>query len=99
MLYLTQLVYLNPGKEAMFEAFENVALALIPKYGGQLLLRVRPTSETVIAATEEIPYEVHVVCFPSENDFKAFSQDPERQLILHLKDESVRSSMLVRGTV
>jgi len=99
MVYLTQLVYLNPGKEAMFHAFEDVALALIPKHGGQLLLRVRPTAETVIAATVEIPYEVHIVCFPGEDDFKAFSQDAERQRIIHLKDESVRSSMLVKGTV
>jgi hypothetical protein len=29
MIYLTQLVYLNPGKEEAFDAFEAVALPLI----------------------------------------------------------------------
>ncbi len=28
-MYITQLIYVYPGKEAMFDAFENVALRLI----------------------------------------------------------------------
>jgi uncharacterized protein (DUF1330 family) len=98
MIYVTQLVYLNPGKEAAFHAFEDLAIPLISRHGGQLLLRVRPTPESVIAAEIEVPYELHVVGFNSEADFKAFSEDPDRQRMLHLKNESVRSSMLVIGT-
>lgn len=36
MIFLTQLVYINPGKEKTFQAFENVAIRLISKYGGEL---------------------------------------------------------------
>jgi hypothetical protein len=36
MIYLTQLVYLNPGKEDLFEAFEAVALPLIAEYRGDI---------------------------------------------------------------
>jgi hypothetical protein len=52
--------------------FEDAAIPLISRYGGQLLLRVRPTPESVIAAEIEVPYELHVVRFNSQEDFKAF---------------------------
>jgi hypothetical protein len=98
MLYLTQLVYLNDGEERTFQAFEDVVIPLISKYRGELLLRVRPNPESIISAGIEVPYEIHVVSFESEDDFQRFSQDEERQRALHLKNASVRSSLLVRGT-
>jgi uncharacterized protein (DUF1330 family) len=72
--------------------------SLIAKHGGQLLLRLRPTPGSVIAADIEVPYELHVVRFNSHDDLKTFSEDPDRQRILHLKTEAVRSSILVTGT-
>ena len=98
MLYLTQLVYVNDGEERTFQAFEDVAIPLISKYRGQLLLRIRPNAESIISAGIEVPYEIHVVRFDSENDFQRFSEDEERQRALHLKNTSVRKSVLVRGT-
>ena len=98
MLYLTQFVYLNEGQERTFHAFEDVAIPLISKYRGELLLRVRPNPESIISAVVEVPYEIHVVRFESEDDFQRFSADEERQRVLHLKNASVRSSLLVKGT-
>ncbi len=97
MVYLTQLVYLHPGKEAAFEAFENVAIPLMSKYGGQILLRLRPSASCVLQAGIEIPYELHVVRFNSDADLEAFTRDPQRQQVIHLKDESVRRSILIGG--
>jgi antibiotic biosynthesis monooxygenase (ABM) superfamily enzyme len=98
MVYVTQLVYVNPGKEATFDAFEGAAIPLIAQHGGQLLLRLRPTPASVIAAGIEVPYEVHIVRFNSADDFKAFAESPDRERIVHLKTESVRFSILVTGT-
>jgi uncharacterized protein (DUF1330 family) len=98
MLYLTQLVYVHNGEERTFQAFEDVAIPLISKYGGELLLRIRPNPESIITAGVEVPYEIHIVRFKSEDDFRAFSDDPDRRRVLHLKNASVRSSFLVRGT-
>jgi hypothetical protein len=98
MLYLTQLIYVNDGEERTFQAFEDVAIPLISKYRGELLLRVRPNPESIISAGVEVPYEIHVVRFESEDDFQRFSEDEERQRVLHLKTTSVRKSLLVRGT-
>ncbi len=99
MIVLTQLVYVRAGREAAFHEFEDVALPLVAKHGGSVMLRLRPGAESVIAAEVEVPYEVHVVSFPDEESLARFSADDERQRFLHLKQESVRSSLLVKGTV
>jgi uncharacterized protein (DUF1330 family) len=97
MIIITQLVYVHPGKERVFDAFEAVAIPLIGKHGGELLLRLRPPPECVIAGSMEPPYEIHLVRFPNGEALARFTSDPERQGLLHLKDDSVRSSLLVRG--
>ncbi|NUP10590.1 MAG: DUF1330 domain-containing protein [Polyangiaceae bacterium] len=97
MLYLTQLVYVHPGKEAEFHAFEAVAIPLIEKYNGELLLRLRPTPDTLVEGTSELPYEVHFVRFDSDQDFARFAADESRKQFLHLKEASVRATLLVRG--
>jgi uncharacterized protein (DUF1330 family) len=99
MIVLTQLVYVQPGKEDVFEAFERIALPLIAKHGGELLLRVRPTQDSVLASQIEVPYEIHLVRFDNEQDLARFSQDDERQRFLHLKEEAVRATWLVKGSV
>jgi uncharacterized protein (DUF1330 family) len=97
MIYLTQLIYIKQGQEDVFEQFENVALPRISKYNGRLLLRVRPQQNCFIESTIGHPYEIHVVEFDSEQDFKNFTQDEERKKFLHLKDQSIRSSWLIQG--
>jgi len=97
MLYLTQLIYLKEGQAAVFDEFEAVAIPLIPKYNGELLLRVRPNPADFIEAGMEKPYEIHLVSFPSEADFLAFMHDEDRKQFLHLKERAIRSSFLVKG--
>jgi hypothetical protein len=98
MVYITQVVHVHPGKEKVFDEFEAVAIPLIGKHGGELLLRLRPTADSVIACSIDLPYEIHVVRFPNDEALARFTADGERQRFLHLKDDSVRSSLLVRGT-
>jgi hypothetical protein len=99
MIYLTQLVYVHPGKEDVFHQFEDVAIPLIAKHRGQLVLRLRPNAESVVESHGEVPYEVHIVRFESDEDLASFARDDERQRFLHLKNESIRSSLLIKGTV
>jgi uncharacterized protein (DUF1330 family) len=96
-MHITQLIYIKPGQEAIFHQFEDIAIPLIAKYNGKLLLRVRPTADEIIERTIESPYEIHLVEFPSDNDFENFMKDEERKKFLHLKEQSIRSSILIRG--
>ena len=97
MFYITQLIYLKPGGEADFEAFEAQALPLMAHYAGKLLLRLRPNEASVIAAEGEVPYEVHLVSFPSRDDFERFAKDNSRKAFLHLKEASVREAWMIAG--
>lgn len=97
MILITQLIYLNDGHEKIFDEFEEVAIPAIQRYNGKLLLRVRPTSASVIDQTIEKPYEIHLVEFETEKDFEDFKQDETRKKFLHLKDQSVKASVLVVG--
>ncbi|MES2704768.1 MAG: DUF1330 domain-containing protein [Bacteroidota bacterium] len=98
MIYITQLVYVKPGKEAVFEEFEAVAIPAIARYNGVLMLRLRPGADTVIEAGIAPPYEVHLVSFESEEDFERFKADETRKQFLHLKEESVSAMLLIKGT-
>ncbi|HEY8928667.1 MAG TPA: hypothetical protein VIM55_05730 [Mucilaginibacter sp.] len=98
MIYITQLIYIKPGQEETFHQFEDVAIPVIAKYNGQLMLRIRPNKGSIIEAGVETPYEVHLVEFADESDFENFMQDEERKQFLHLKEQSIKSVTLIKGT-
>ena len=97
MINITQLIYLKPGQEEVFNEFENVAIPIIYKYNGKLLLRVRPSSDQFIESTIDHPYEIHLVEFKSEIDFNNFLKDEERKNFIHLKEQSIREAILFKG--
>jgi uncharacterized protein (DUF1330 family) len=97
MIHITQLIYLKEGQEKVFDEFEVVAIPIISRYNGRLLLRVRPQENAFIEYTIDKPYEIHLVEFDSEEDFKKFGQDEERKRFLYLKEQSIKSSLLILG--
>jgi len=97
MLYITQLIYIKPGQEDVFDEFESIAIPIISKYNGKLLLRVRPSDQHFIERNIESPYEIHLVEFASDTDFQNFMKDEERKRFLHLKEQSMESSLLFKG--
>lgn len=98
MIFITQLIYVLEGQEEVFHQFEDIAIPTILKYNGQLLLRVRPDDKNYIESNIEKPYEIHLVEFASEEDFENFKQDEERKKFLHLKEQSIKSVLLIKGT-
>ncbi len=98
MIYITQLIYIKEGKDKIFDEFEEVAMPVISKYNGKLLLRLRPEENTFIEATMNKPYEIHLVEFESDGDLQNFMNDEERKKFLHLKEQSIQSSILIKGT-
>lgn len=97
MIFITQLVYIIDGQEQVFDEFENIAIPAISKYNGRLLLRLRPTENTFIEYRIDKPYEIHLVEFETQKDFDDFKQDEERKKFLHLKDQSIKASILIQG--
>jgi len=97
MIHLTQLIYIKEGQENIFNEFESVAIPIISKYNGRLTLRIRPEKESFIEANIEQPYEIHLIEFDTEEDFENFKKDEERKQFLHLKEQSIRTSILIKG--
>lgn len=98
MIYITQLIFVMEGKEETFLEFENFAIPLMEKYNGKIIYRIRPNKENFIANYQsELPYEIHFISFDSEQDLQNFMNDNERLKFIHLKDESVKSILLVKG--
>ncbi|SRR5260221_1276178 len=98
MIFITQLIYIKEGQETVFHQFEDIAIPIISKYNGRLLLRIRPTENSFIEYGIDKPYEVHIVEFDSEQDFENFKQDEQRKIFLHLKEQSIKTSILIQGT-
>jgi uncharacterized protein (DUF1330 family) len=98
MIYITQLIYIVPGEEKVFDQFESVAIPLIKKYNGRLLFRLRPDANAFIEHAIDKPYEIHLVEFETEADFNNFKRDEERKKFLHLKEQSIRSSVMIQGS-
>ena len=98
MIFITQLIYILDGQEAVFDQFELIAIPLISRYNGRLLLRVRPDPKSFIESNVDQPYEIHLVEFETDNDFANFMGDEERKLFLHLKEQSIKSTLLIKGT-
>ncbi len=81
----------------MFDEFENAAIPVISKYNGRLLYRIRPSKESFIESVIDQPYEIHIVEFASQPDFESFMKDETREQFLHLKVQSIQSSILYKG--
>ena len=98
MIFLTQLIYIQEGQEDIFHQFEDIAIPAISKYNGRLLIRVRPGDHSIIETNIDKPYEIHLVEFDSDQDFQNFNQDEQRRKFLHLKEQSVKAVLLIKGT-
>lgn len=97
MVYITQLIYILDGRETVFHQFEDIAIPIISKYNGKLLLRVRPDHDAYIESNVGKPYEIHLVEFDTDQDFLNYMQDEERKQFLHLKEQSIKSVLLIKG--
>ena len=98
MIFLTQLIYIKEGQENIFHQFEDIPIPAIAKYNGKLLLRVRPDNNSIIENNIDKPYEIHLVEFNTEQNFQNFMHNEERKKFLHLKEQSVKSVVLIKGT-
>lgn len=98
MIFVTQLIYIKKGQEEVFNQFEKIAIPAIAKYNGDLLFRIRPTDDSFIETHIERPYEIHLASFPTEDNFHNFMYDENRKRFLHLKEQSIQSVMMIKGT-
>ena len=99
MIHITQLIYIKAGKEEIFHEFEEIAIPIMLKYNGRLTLRIRLGKDAIIENNIEVPYEIHLVEFDTQEDFDHFKTDEERKKFLHPKEESIKSTIMIQGVM
>ncbi len=71
-------LWIHPGQEAAFEAFEREAARIMARHGGRIDSAVRP--DPVAGGPrghDATPLRTHVVSFPDEAACQAYANDPE----------------------
>lgn len=97
MVYYTQLIYIKPGCEQEFHAFEEKVLPLLKAHNGELIYRIRPAESAFIECSARLPYEIHFTTFGSKTDFEGYKADPKRLAFMDMKNKSVEKIILIEG--
>jgi hypothetical protein len=66
-------LWIYPGQEAAFEAFERDAVRLMVRHGGRIDWAVRLDPQK----GPDAPDEVHIVSFPDRASADSYATDPE----------------------
>jgi len=93
---LIVLLHVDPGHKDDFERFEAEASRIMARHGGRIERRMA-TSE-LSGIDGDVPYEVHLVTFPSPESFEAYRLDPELTPLAELRSRAIRRTTIWRST-
>lgn len=84
-------LWASGGDLARLRLFEQQALTLVAKYEGQLIAAFRPKGG------EEAPDEIHVLQFPTEENWQTFLMAPERALMEEERKQAIQKTEIDIG--
>lgn len=87
-------LFIHPGREVEFRQFETEAARIMKKHGGQIAHVIRPTASS---AGEPLPYEIHIVTFPSREQFEAYRTDLELASFAALRQLAIARTDVITG--
>jgi hypothetical protein len=91
-------LWIRPGQEAAFEAFEREAARRMALHGGRIDAAVRTAPKGVATGPEEATaYEVHIVSFPDKSASDAYANDPETLAAREKRAGIISMTMVVPG--
>ncbi len=61
------------------------------------MYRFRTKEDINFSFNKEMPNEIHLISFEPEEGFEKFMNNDDRKKYVHLKDESVKSVILMKG--
>ena len=87
-------LFIHPGREVEFRQFETAAARIMKKYGGHVEHVIRPIAS---GAAETLPHEIHVVTFPSREQFDAYRVDPDLASFATLRHVAIARTDIILG--
>ena len=88
-LKLCVLLWAADGQEDALFRYEDTVLDLIPKYGGEVVSRVRRVD------TGDGPLEVQVIHLPDDSALQAYMKDPERLALADVHRRAVSRTEII----
>lgn len=87
-------LWVRPGQEAAFLAFERRASAVMAQYGGRIeqAVRIRTAS-----AMDDPPSEIHLVSFPDAAAFAAYRHDAATKQLAEARAQVIGRTVLFAG--
>lgn len=87
-------LWIHPGQEAAFEAFERDAARIMERHGGRIdsAVRIAPGREA------DAPFEVHIVSFPSRAMAESYAADRETAGLMALRAEIIAQTDVIEGS-
>ncbi len=83
-------LWIHPGQEAAFEAYERDAARIMSGHGGRIDRAIR-----ILGQTDVAPFEVHIVSFADEAAAESYATDPAtRELRLRRAEIIARTEVL-----
>ncbi len=89
-------LWIREGRVADFETYERKTLRIMKRYGGVVERAVR-VSEPGTASDQ--PFEVHVVCFPSQAMCEAYRTDAEVKALSSEREAVIMKTVVLEGTL
>lgn len=93
-LILVASLFIHPGREVEFRQFETEAARIMKKYGGHIERAIRPT---VSGQSGSSPHEIHIVSFPSLEQFEAYRGDPDLAKFTPLRQVAIARTEIITG--
>lgn len=94
--FLVVSLWIREGRIAGFEAYEQKTSRIMKRYGGVVERTVR-VSEPGTASGQ--PFEVHVVCFPSQAMCEAYRTDAEVKALSSEREAVIMKTVVLEGTL
>jgi len=88
-------LWIHPGQEAAFDAFEREAARIMARNGGRIDSAVRIDT----GGAGDRPFEVHVVSFPDRAAAESYATDPETMELAQKRAQIVARSEALDGQV
>jgi antibiotic biosynthesis monooxygenase (ABM) superfamily enzyme len=90
-------LWIHPGQEAEFDAFEREAARLMARHKGRIDRAIRMTPPEGAGPRDETPYEIHVVSFPNKGAWEAYGADPDTLKLREKRSQIISRTAIMQG--
>jgi len=90
-------LWVHKGQEAAFDAFEREAARIMARHQGRIDTAVRLTPPPGAGPADATPYEVHVVSFPDQAAFDAYTNDPATLALRERRARIISRTVVLAG--